>query len=182
VLRGCLRWVLIGVCVSAAGCQRNGVPLPDDNAGEGAGALVFTLSDPPGLQSVQAGPVTTAGVALPDSTRRALQESMNSVLRIDGVTSPGTEPVTVDVFVNNPDANENTPGTHPSFAGSFTLLPGRNAEPLQITVPLRSAAHALLGASAPVQLTLVPHGMRGARAPESFAYDRIQLVVRPRAP
>jgi hypothetical protein len=105
------------------------------------------------------------------------------ILHVDGLTLPANESVILDVFVNNPKANPETP-IGPTFVGTFALVvPGhRHAHEIvrDAAFELRPETADLLAKAKTLTVTLVPKTVDG-KAPEksSLTYKKIYLSQEP---
>jgi polyphenol oxidase len=83
-------------------------------------------------------------------------------LRLEGVVAPHQVPVTVHVFVNNPNADLKKDLGSPNNVGSFTLVPSTGGDhkrmrpPVNIAVDVSQKLAALLKTTREISVTLVP--------------------------
>lgn len=94
--------------------------------------------------------------------------------------APTIAPMLINVFVNKPDANAQTPTTDPSFAGSFSFFGGHrlHAAPQDIVIDLSKALSRATSANASdVSLQLVPVMLEPyTGAPPTFTVRGVRVV------
>ena len=104
------------------------------------------------------------------------------VLHIDGLTLPPNENAIVKVFVDEPNANRDTP-IGPSFVGTFSVVVSgsqhKHATVRNAAFELRPETAALLAQQKTLTVTLVPRLVNGKEPPKSsLTYRRIYLSRR----
>lgn len=93
--------------------------------------------------------------------------------------APVVAPMLINVFVNNPSANAQTPYTDPSFAGSFSFFGGHRLHemPRNVVIDLSKALSNLATGAANLSLQLVPVMVDGyVGTPPTFTVRGVRLT------
>jgi hypothetical protein len=151
-----------------------------------AAGLPVSYNPPPRVVAISSTPGTLSG----PKTVRAMIDPLVSqsvasrmasatpppVLHVSGVTVP-PQPVTVNVFADQPEAGAGTSTAERGFVGSFTLIPSGHQHDVDLRVPLHQHVPDLLQAMAApsaregVSFTLVPVGATGV------TYQGLELEI-----
>lgn len=127
-------------------------------------------------------------IDVPDAQRATIQEISDAgdgrrvLLQFERVQIP-LHPLCIRVFLNAPDADQNTVTDGPAYAGTYTLLPigtdGRGLEPVvSIQLDVSKQVGALLKAGKRLTVTAVPVPLRGrAIPPAPLQLEGVTLAV-----